>query len=361
MIYEWPVYSPIYFVLSFVLIAGLIAALAIYVYIKGRKNRIWLSFVNQSLQRGLNYVEIESLKRLYGELYALGKGKVILDVHELRRYLASYFLKTSHEQSACRRDVQIFRRLGFAKHTEELLERKEIDLGEAVSIEIPHSTVAMVGLVTKVHEDAVELLVRNRFNSDFKPPALVLLYFYRPASGGVLLTAKVESIVDRKMLLKTNYQFAHAEERHFMADIEMPASLCINMVPLIQLRNIEEGQQQDGDLKGDSAKELIKWRKLDPKLGQFDVKTVRLSDRGVVVYHDSSQIDTKEISKNYLNRTYTITIDFIDGGQLQAIGHLMSMGRRDFYLFRFAGLLPEERDRIVYAVKKNNPQKERLV
>lgn len=355
--YQWPTYSKFWFFMSILLLFGLAAIAYFYNYRKGEKERIWLKFVNSSLQLGLTYPEIEQVKPLYNELSRIGKGKVILQVALLRPYLLKYFSIKSKGQKEVRKDVHTFRRLAFAKHTDELLQSKELDLGEPVSLESQKDGSAVFGQIIRVLPDVIELHVRAKLPELFIANFPVQMYFYRPESGGYLLGGHIVSIVDKAVTIKTNYQFVHADERHFMADLSMKAQLCINVVPLIRLKELAPLNTESLEKeKALTNKAEIKWRKLNPNLGQFEAKTIRISDRGVVLETTDLRID-----KSYLNLAFLLTLDFIDGEPLEVTGHLLSMGRRGYYLFRFGELSQEARFRINEAVKTNNPQKEKLV
>ncbi|MBW7859163.1 MAG: hypothetical protein H3C43_12920 [Leptonema sp. (in: Bacteria)] len=357
--YQWPTYSKFWFFMSILLLFGLAALAYFYNYRKGEKERIWLQFVNRSLQLGMTYPEIEQVKPLYTELTRIGKSKTILQAALLRPYLLKYFAIKSKGQSDVRKDVHIFRRLAFSKHTEELLERKELDLGEPVSLESQKDNSAVFGQIIKVLPDVIELHVRAKLPDQFIAGFSVQMYLYRPESGGYLLAGQIVSIVDKTITVKTNFQFVHSDERHFMADLSMRAELCINVVPLIRLKELAPLTAAPKDEEKLANKAEIKWRKLNPNLGQFEAQTIRISDRGVVLYVDETK--HVRVDKNFLNLAFLLTFDFIDGQPLEVTGHLLSMGRRGYYLFRFGELSTESRSRINQAVKANNPQKERLV
>ncbi|EHQ08220.1 MAG: hypothetical protein F9K24_13395 [Leptonema illini] len=353
LFYEWPVYSKFWFFMSILLLVGLALAAYLYALRRNRQERLWLKFVGRSLQQGMTYAELEALKPLYSEMYTIGLGNVILNPVGFRPHLLRYLSEHQRDQKEVRRDVHIFRKLAFTKHTDELLEGKELDLMEPVSMETLHGEVACFCQIEKVRPDTLDLRIKGKLQPEFTPGVLVQLYFYRPASGGYLLRAKIENIFEKTITLHTSYQFVHAEERHFMADISMKAALCINMVPLIRLKSLPSREKTEP-----VQHEPVQWKHLDPHLGQFPAETVRISDRGIVLYVDETK--SPRIDKNFLNQAYHINVDFIDGEPLEAIGHLLGMGRRGYYLFRFGELLPEARARVNKAVRENNPQKERL-
>jgi hypothetical protein len=353
LFYEWPVYSKFWFAMSVLLLVGLAVAAYLYAMWRTRKDRLWLKFVGRCLQQGMTYPEIESLKPLYSDMYSIGKGKVVLNPVLFRPHLLRYLSEHQKDQKEVRRNVMIFRKLAFVKHTDELLESKELDFMEPVSMETLDGDRACFCQMEKVLEDSLQLRVKGRLLPEFTAGTPVRLFFYRPASGGFLLGAKIESIFEQTVTLHTNFQFVHAEERHFMADLSMKASLCINMVPLIRLKSLPSREKMEP-----AKDEPIRWKHLDPQLGQFPASTVRISDRGIVLYIDETK--SPRIDKNFLNQAYHIKIDFIDGQPLEAIGHLLGMGRRGYYLFRFGELLPEDRARINKAIRENHPQKERL-
>ncbi len=357
LFYEWPVYSTFWFFMTLLFLVGLGLLAYLYALRRNRKDRLWLKFVGRSLQQGMSYSELEALKPLYSELYAIGLGKTILNPVAFRPHLLRFLAEHQRNRKEVRQHVHIFRKLAFAKHTEELLESKELDLMEPVSMETLQGDTACFCQVEKVLPDSIDLRLKGRRPPEFTAGMEVQLYFYRPATGGFLLPATIHAFFENTVRLNTRYQFVHAEERHFMADLVMKASLCVNMLPLIRLKTLPPRDKRQTTEETEQP-DPIQWRKLDPDAGQFPAETVRISDRGMILYIDETK--SPPIPKDFLHQAYLVRLDFIDGRPLEAFGHLLGIGRRGYYLFRFAELLPEDRARINKAVRENNPQKERL-